>query len=70
MKHLPVDDMFARNGVVRNDGRMVHDMYLAKVKTPGQSGGDWDLYEILDVISGVDAYRPLSQSRCPLVNTP
>jgi branched-chain amino acid transport system substrate-binding protein len=70
MKRLPVDDMFARNGFVRDDGRMVHDMYLAKVKTPEQSGGDWDLYEILDVIPGVDAYRPLAESRCPLVNAP
>ena len=70
MKRLPVDDMFARNGFVREDGRMVHDMYLAQVKTPGQSSADWDLYEILDVIPGVDAYRPLAESRCPLVNPP
>ena len=70
MKRLPVDDMFARNGFVREDGRMVHDMYLARVKTPEQSGGEWDLYEILDVIPGVDAYRPLAESRCPLVNAP
>ncbi len=70
MRGLPVDDMFARNGYVREDGRMVHDMYLAKVKTPGQSGADWDLYEIIDIIPGVDAYRPLAESRCPLVNAP
>ncbi len=70
IRSLPVDDMFARNGFVREDGRMVHDMYLAQVKTPAQSGADWDLYEILDVIPGVDAYRPLAESRCPLVTAP
>ena len=67
MKALPIEDFFARNGSLRDDGRMVHDMYLARVKTPGQSTDPWDLYEILDVIPGVDAYRPLSESRCPLV---
>ena len=67
MKELPIEDFFARNGYLRDDGRMVHDMYLARVKTPDESSGPWDLYNILRVIPGEEVYRPLSESECPLV---
>ncbi|MFG1461909.1 ABC transporter substrate-binding protein [Xanthobacter sp. DSM 24535] len=67
MRELPIDDMFARNGKIREDGRMVHDMYLAKVKTPEASKGPWDFYEIVRVIPGDEAFQPLSESTCPLV---
>jgi branched-chain amino acid transport system substrate-binding protein len=67
MKELPIKDFFARNGYLRDDGRMVHDMYLARVKTPDESSGPWDLYNILRVIPGEEVYRPLSESECPLV---
>ncbi len=64
----PINDFFARNGQIREDGRMVHDMYLAEVKAPADSEGEWDLYEIQATIPAEDAYRPLSESSCPLVN--
>jgi branched-chain amino acid transport system substrate-binding protein len=67
MKELPIKDMFARNGKVREDGRMVHDMYLARVKTPEQSKKPWDYYEIVRTIPGDQAYLPLDRSPCPLV---
>ena len=67
MKELPIKDMFARNGKVREDGRMVHDMYLARVKTPAQSSKPWDYYEIVRTIPGDQAYLPLDRSPCPLV---
>ncbi|HQS09309.1 MAG: ABC transporter permease [Rhizobiales bacterium 24-66-13] len=67
MRELPIDDMFARNGKIRADGRMVHDMYLAKVKKPEASKGPWDFYEIVRVIPGDEAFQPLSESTCPLV---
>jgi branched-chain amino acid transport system substrate-binding protein len=67
MKALPIRDAFARNAFIRDDGRMVHDMYLARIKSPQASEGPWDLYEILRVIPGEEAYQPLSKSRCPLV---
>ncbi|AVI63221.1 ABC transporter substrate-binding protein [Halomonas sp. GFAJ-1] len=67
MAEMPVDDFFARNGRIREDGRMVHDMYLAQVKTPEESTGEWDLYEILSTIPAEEAYRPLSESQCKLV---
>ena len=67
MKELPIKDMFARNGKVREDGRLVHDMYLARVKTPAQTKKPWDYYEIVRTIPGDQAYLPLDRSPCPLV---
>ncbi len=67
MKAIPVDDFFARGGTVRADGRMVHDMYLAQVKKPDESHYAWDYYKILHTIPGDQAFRPLSESECPLV---
>jgi branched-chain amino acid transport system substrate-binding protein len=68
MKATPVNDFFAKNGTIRADGRMVHDMYLARVKSPDESSGPWDYYEILRTIPGDEAYLPLADSQCPLVN--
>jgi branched-chain amino acid transport system substrate-binding protein len=67
MKKMPINDFFAKDGEIREDGRMVHDMYLARVKAPGDSSGKWDYYEILRTIPGDQAFQPLSESRCPLV---
>jgi len=67
MKKMPVQDFFARNGVLREDGRMVHDMYLARVKKPGDSKYPWDYFAIERVIRGEDAFLPLSNSTCALV---
>ena len=69
MREMPINDFFATNGVIRIDGRMVHDMYLAEVKKPGDSKGPWDFYNILETVPGVDAFRPLSESKCPLVKS-
>jgi len=65
MRTLPVD--FARNGHLREDGRLVHDMLFAQVKTPAESKGPWDYYKILGVIPGDQAFRPLADGGCPLV---
>ncbi len=65
MRELPVNDFFAKNGEVRSDGRMVHDMYLARVKSPSESTGPWDYYEILRTIPGEEAFGPLTDSTCP-----
>lgn len=67
MKKLPVQDFFARNGKLREDGRMVHDMYLAQIKKPEESKYPWDYFTIKQVIKGDDAYLPLSKSVCTLV---
>ncbi len=67
MRDLPVNDMFATRGRVREDGRMVHDMYLMQVKTPAESSGEWDMYKLLATVPGDEAYRPMSEGGCPLV---
>jgi branched-chain amino acid transport system substrate-binding protein len=66
MRELPVDDFFAK-GQVREDGRMVHDMYLVEVKTPRESTGDLGLLQGLRRIPAEDAAQPLSESKCSLV---
>ena len=67
MKETPVDDFFARGGKIREDGRMVHDMYLVQVKAPEESKYPWDYYKVVRTVSGDRAFRPLSESECPLV---
>jgi branched-chain amino acid transport system substrate-binding protein len=67
MRELRVDDFFGRGGEVRADGRLVHDMYLVQVKQPYESRYPWDYYKILSVIPRDRAFRPLSESECPLV---
>ena len=67
MREMPVNDMFAKNGRIREDGRMVHDMYVYEVKKPSESKGRWDYYKLRAVIPGDQAFRPLSESQCPLV---
>jgi branched-chain amino acid transport system substrate-binding protein len=69
MMDTPINDMFATNGRIREDGRMVHDMYLAQVKTPAESKNEWDLYNIVRTIPAEEAFRPLSESQCPLVTS-
>jgi branched-chain amino acid transport system substrate-binding protein len=67
MKATPINDVFAKNGRIREDGRMVHDMYLYQVKTPAESKERWDYYKLAGTIPADDAFLPLSQSQCPLV---
>ncbi len=67
MKATPINDFFAKNGRIREDGRMVHDMYLAQVKTPAESKSPWDYYHIRQTIPAEEAFQPLAQSKCPLV---
>ena len=67
MRKLPVKDMFSRNGRIRIDGRMVHDMYFFEVKSPAESNSEWDIYKLKAVVPGDSAFLPLDKSRCPLV---
>jgi branched-chain amino acid transport system substrate-binding protein len=64
MQETPINDMFAKNGKLRPDGRMVHDMYLFQVKKPSESKGAWDYYNLKGTIKGEDAFQPMAQSRC------
>ena len=67
MKDTPINDFFAKNGRIREDGRMVHDMYLFEVKKPSESKGRWDDYKLLATVPGNEAFQSLELSRCPLV---
>ena len=67
MKKTPVNDFFAKNGKIREDGRMIHDMYLLQVKKPGESKTPWDYYNVKATIPAAEAFQPLSASRCPLI---
>src|SRR6266550_1108092 len=66
LKSMPINDMFARNGKMRSDGRMVHDLYLVQVKAPGDVKERWDYYNVKEIIPGDEAFQPLSSSRCRL----
>ncbi|WP_353235008.1 ABC transporter substrate-binding protein [Diaphorobacter ruginosibacter] len=67
MKTMNINDAFAKNGKLRDDGKMVHDMYLVKVKTPAESKKPWDYYSIEETVPGSEAFESLAQSKCPLV---
>jgi branched-chain amino acid transport system substrate-binding protein len=67
LKKQKINDMFAKGGVIRADGRMVHDMFLMQVKSPEQSKEPWDYYNVVQTIPGDQAYLPLAQSKCSLV---
>lgn len=67
MRGMNINDFFARNAKLREDGRMVHDMYLVQVKSPAESKGPWDYYKVLKTIPGDEAFRPLDKGGCPLV---
>jgi branched-chain amino acid transport system substrate-binding protein len=67
MRATPVNDMFTTGGYLREDGRMVHDMYLIQIKTPAESTGPWDLVKIVKTVRGEDVFRPLADSECPLI---
>ncbi len=66
LKATKINDMFAKNGVIRPDGRMVHDMYLVQVKTPAESKYPWDYYKVVQTIPGDQAYMSKAESKCAL----
>jgi branched-chain amino acid transport system substrate-binding protein len=67
LKELPVQDLFAENGVVAPNGRMIKDVYLMEVKAPDQITEPWDYYNVLSTIPGDVAYIKPAESGCPLV---
>lgn len=67
MKSTPVDDIYAQHGTIREDGRLIKDLYLVQVKTPGESKRPWDYYNIRAVVKGGDAFQPLAKSTCPTI---
>ncbi|QWW71331.1 ABC transporter substrate-binding protein [Rhizobium sp. WYJ-E13] len=67
MRKTKVNDVFTKDGFIREDGRLVHDMYLVEVKKPDEVRYPWDYYKVLSTIPAQDTVRPLAESACPLV---
>ncbi len=67
MKEKPIDDDLFGPVVVRADGRAIHNMYIFKVKTPAASKSKWDLLEQVGLLTGPEAFRPLEEGGCSLV---
>src|SRR5437879_3076307 len=67
MKELPTDEALFGKGSIRADGRKIHPAYLFEVKKPEESKGPWDYYKLIGTTPGEQAFRPLSESACPLV---
>lgn len=67
MKDMPIDDFFARNAFLREDGQLIHDMYLVQVKSPAESKGAWDYEKLVQVIPGKEAFATPEESACPLL---
>lgn len=64
MKKTKINDVFAKGGVIRDDGRMVHDMYLMQVKSPDKSVEPWDYYNVVETIKGDAAFTTKAESKC------
>jgi len=67
MKEMPTDDPLFGQGTIRADGRKLHPAYLFEVKKPEESKGPWDYYKLVGTTPADQAFRPLSESACPLV---
>jgi branched-chain amino acid transport system substrate-binding protein len=70
MREMPVDDFMTKNGRIRQDGRLVRDMYLFRVKSPEESKYKFDYYELLATIPGEEAFKPMEEGGCPLLKKP
>ena len=68
MREIPVNDFMTKNGKIREDGRLVRDMYLFRVKKPEESKYRFDYYQLLATIPGNEAFKPQEEGGCPLVS--
>jgi branched-chain amino acid transport system substrate-binding protein len=67
MREIPVNDVMTKNGKLREDGRLIRDMYLFQVKSPQESKSKDDIYKLLATVPGDEAYRPLKDGKCPYI---
>jgi branched-chain amino acid transport system substrate-binding protein len=70
MREMPVNDFMTHNGKIREDGRLVRDMYLFRVKSPEESRYKFDYYKLLATIPGDEAFKPMEEGGCPLLKKP
>lgn len=67
MKKMPINDFYTKGGKIRDDGLMIHDLFLMQVKTPQDSKYDWDYYKLVAKVPSAEAFRPIEESQCPLL---
>jgi branched-chain amino acid transport system substrate-binding protein len=67
MREMPINDVMTKNGKLREDGRVIRDLYLFQVKTPAESKGPDDLYKLVATVPGEQAFRPLKDGHCPYI---
>ncbi len=67
MREMPINDATTKNGKLREDGRVIRDMYLFQVKTPAESKSKDDIYKLIATVPGDQAYRPLKDGHCPYI---
>ena len=67
MREMPINDVMTKNGKLREDGRVIRDMYLFQVKSPAESKNKDDLYKLVATVPGDQAYRPLKDGKCPYI---
>jgi len=67
MREMPINDVMTKNGKLREDGRVIRDMYLFQVKSPQESKSKDDIYKLLATVPGDEAYRPLKDGKCPYI---
>ena len=67
MRKQPINDFYTKNATLREDGRVVRDMYLLQVKTPDESKAPWDFYKVVATVPGEQAFRPMAEGGCALV---
>ena len=66
MRKTKINDFYAKNAYIREDGRMVHDMYLMQVKSSDQSKEPWDYYNVVATIPGDEAFTTKADTKCSL----
>jgi branched-chain amino acid transport system substrate-binding protein len=64
LRDQPFEDAFARNARLLPNGRLIHDMLTARIKSPAEQRHPWDYYEILGVVPAAEAFRPIARSKC------
>ena len=66
LKKTPINDFYAKGGVIRPDGRMVHEMYLMQVKAPAESTQPWDYLKLVAKLPGDQVFTTKADSKCAL----
>jgi branched-chain amino acid transport system substrate-binding protein len=69
MREMPINDVMTKNGKLREDGRVIRDMYLFQVKSPQESKGKDDIYKLIATVPGDKAYRPIGEGKCPYIKS-